>query len=99
VDSVTSAGFFARTPQTITPPAIVPRRNESAPAIPSDSVGAPPAEAPVAAIPEAVVPQVRGREGTRGFYRMQEGKPRWLAAVNKDEPAAIRQLRQAFDLR
>ena len=43
---------------------------------------------------------LRGREGARIFFRMVDGEPQWLAAVNKsDEQAVIRSLRERFDLR
>ena len=43
---------------------------------------------------------LRGRRGTRIFYRMREEKPEWLAVVNKgDEQSAINLLRKTFDLR
>ncbi|MHB2019689.1 MAG: hypothetical protein ACYCW6_22320 [Candidatus Xenobia bacterium] len=46
------------------------------------------------------VSYLRGREGTRIFYRMQDGSPQFLAVVTKaDEPAAISMLRDRFGLR
>ncbi len=43
---------------------------------------------------------LRGREGTRIFYRMQDDKPQWLVVCNKsNEDSAISLLRREFDLR
>ena len=43
---------------------------------------------------------LRGRKGTRLFYRMEEGKPSWLAVCDKStEPKAIGILRRELDLR
>lgn len=43
---------------------------------------------------------LRGREGTRIFYRMQDDKPQWLAVCNKsNEQSAINLLYREFDLK
>lgn len=43
---------------------------------------------------------LRGREGTRIFYRMQNDQPQWLAVCNKsNEQAAINLLYREFDLK
>lgn len=43
---------------------------------------------------------LRGREGTRIFYRMQDDKPQYLAVCNKSsEDSVISLLRREFDLR
>ncbi len=43
---------------------------------------------------------LRGREGTRIFYRMQNDSPQWLVVCNKsNEDSAISLLRREFDLR
>lgn len=43
---------------------------------------------------------LRGREGTRIFYRMKDDAPQWLVVCNKsNEDSAISLLRREFDLR
>lgn len=43
---------------------------------------------------------LRGREGTRIFYRMKDDVPQWLVVCNKsNEDSAISLLRREFDLR